>query len=956
MRLLADRIHEYTPEWRYEPGDGDDPGAAIAELFGEMFQQTIDRFNRIPQKTYIEFLNMLGVESPTVTPASGFVRFSAGGSVNMPIQVPKGTEVFAKSNDGQNIIFETERSIEAVDARLEEIYYLDPEASRIERTVLPGAFFSSSGGENLQRHRLTISQNEVLNISGACAIELQLRQSSGFAEENTAKLLADPEYAVWSYLSGGEYRSFERVSENHGSLTLEKDNGDRLEPDDNGRICVYCDFSGKSGEAILLNGVSLRSNKPEPAPVDSMSNNDIPITKPEGGYCFGRRPMIYEMFYIRADEVFDKRLAQVMLELDVVPVVHSDATTDPQYEFSSRIIDKELAVSVEPDDVFVERVVWEYYNGSGWAPLTTEGNANPFSCKDDGVLVVRFTVPADMTETQVNAETGCYIRARVTNVENYLSPRPRWILPFVKDITCEYRYPAGAPADYVSAHGNGDFTEIPDAAPITNLSFNAYSPMPQHPRAMYLRFDHSPHGMPLSLFFDIGGESLQQSKVSYELWVKDRFVQARVIDGTQNLKFTGSVLLYISEPLTEREFFGTDGYWLRMCLSSGRASPERATHVKSIVLNCVNALQRQKASDQYFNTGAYDAGKRIALLEKPVLECDVWVDEPGISESELAQLSDESPESVQVERSGSELRHCWIKWQRTPSIAQVAPGERAYELDSYSGQISFGTAQNGRVPPRGDLNIRVSYSYGGGALGNLEPGRVNALIGSIPRVNGVFNITPMSGGTDKPPMAKLESIGNKRIRHRFTALSLADFEEMTYERFEQAALVKCFAGTDADGNSAPGHVCLAVMGRDMDERMASGLCESIYSYLAPRADCNLVAGGRLHVVPSTVITVSVEVLVLLHDPDLAALTQQDIAGNIGDLIDRVWRSKAIGEQIDINEIYQVVKATPNVKSITRILPEGRYTSGGTEHLTALDGEVAFPFATVRNGSHTIQVG
>ncbi len=36
----------------------------------------------------------------------------------------------------------------------------------------------------------------------------------------------------------------------------------------------------------------------------------------------------------------------------------------------------------------------------------------------------------------VNAETGYYIRARVANVENYLSTIPRWILPFVKGIQC----------------------------------------------------------------------------------------------------------------------------------------------------------------------------------------------------------------------------------------------------------------------------------------------------------------------------------------------------------------------------------------------------------------------------------------------------------------------------------------------------------------------------------------
>ena len=91
MELLA---QSYTPQWRYEPGDLRDPGAAIASLFGELFSQTIDRFNQLPGKYYTEFLNLLGVQPPTPTPAAGLVQFEAGAGTG-PVSVPAGTEVFA---------------------------------------------------------------------------------------------------------------------------------------------------------------------------------------------------------------------------------------------------------------------------------------------------------------------------------------------------------------------------------------------------------------------------------------------------------------------------------------------------------------------------------------------------------------------------------------------------------------------------------------------------------------------------------------------------------------------------------------------------------------------------------------------------------------------------------------------------------------------------------------------
>ena len=46
IRALA---RSYTPEWRYE-GTENDPGAALAELFAEMYGQSVDRLNALPEK------------------------------------------------------------------------------------------------------------------------------------------------------------------------------------------------------------------------------------------------------------------------------------------------------------------------------------------------------------------------------------------------------------------------------------------------------------------------------------------------------------------------------------------------------------------------------------------------------------------------------------------------------------------------------------------------------------------------------------------------------------------------------------------------------------------------------------------------------------------------------------------------------------------------------------------
>ena len=80
--------------------------------------------------------------------------------------------------------------------------------------------------------------------------------------------------------------------------------------------------------------------------------------------------------------------------------------------------------------------------------------------------------------------------------------------------------------------------------------------------------------------------------------------------------------------------------------------------------------------------------------------------------------------------------------------------------------------------------------------------------------------------------------------------------------FPQARHVKCFSGRDAAGAFAPGHVSVVIEGCDLDDqRVTDDLCQRVYDDLAQRCDCVMLAEGRLHVVGSTVITVSSTVTV-----------------------------------------------------------------------------------------------
>lgn len=957
MAQLAARARAYTPEWRYE-GAEDDPGSALAELFGEMFYQTVDRFNSVPGKLHTEFLNLIGFRMPDPSPASGLLQFTAHETVDEPVPVPQGTQVFVQDASGEHIVYETQRPIGSTPARLEELFYVDARAEviqRLEPDTLHPFFAPVDGAENLQRHQFSLSQDDVLSLSGPCEVELELQRKGSSAVE-TAAHLADSKLARWSFPTEDGLEPFTQVRAADGVLCLRYEGQARFAPDSEGHHRIFC--TGAPGvDDLILEEARLHSRPIGWREMDGVSNGDIPLDLAEGGYCFGHRPAAYALCYFRCDEAFSKRGGRVHLRLDVAPVVTAPSGQEPHYQFNQHIIDKRDAVAIVPDDVFVSQVAWEYFNGMGWHPLTVSGSRNPFSCQQDGPLELTFDVPADQTRTEVNAQPGWYIRARVIHVEHEFSMTPRWVVPFLKGAVCTWAYDRGLPVQRLEAENNGSTVCQENAEGIRSLGFPALMGLEDHPRAMYFRFDRSPHAMPLSILFDVAGQVILEDKVRFEAWNGSRFEPVRTVDLTRNLLCPGFMLLYLPDPLPVHTLFGRSGCWLRLSRSSYLDNTGGWPRVNAVHLNTVSALQRERVAEERFSVNTYEAGKTLYLLHPPVLDAQVWVDEVGgLTVSDMEALASSTPDEVELEREDRIIKHCWVRWQRQDLLALAGPEDRCYNLDPYTGSLMFGDGIHGRVPPQGEDNIRVRYCCGGGLQGNRPAGTAIQPVGSLPRISRVDNLTPMSGGTDRLTPEKVDAIGSKPLRHRGRAAGTRDFEEIVAQAFPQARHVKCFSNRDSTGAYAPGHVSVVVEGCDLDsQRVTEDLCVQIYEALSGQCDCVMAAEGRLHVTASTVITVNSSVTVEMDDPDQGAATQQAIAQRLEALINQRWREREIGDQIRIAQVWQTVRDTPNVRLVRSILLEGRYDEAGVQRVIPLEEDGVFPYATVKSGLHLIQV-
>ncbi len=953
---LREQLHtlarSYTPEWRYE-GTENDPGAALAELFLEMYGQSVNRLNALPEKLFIEFLNMIGYREPGPMPAKGTVCFETQDNSQTPFTVATGTQLFTPDADGENIVYETERTIQVTSAAIGDIYFVDAQNDTIRKLDLserPRSFFEPSG-EELQRHIFMAAENDVLRLDCPARVDLRIHPRVG-QEQETLRTLADKSLA-WTFLHNGKAIPFDEVREENGTLVLEKRNNLAPEADEEGHVSVCC--AGHPAREVFVIEMSMSSAPLSPCPPQALYSGDLPIPLSEGGCCFGRRPSVYDMFFLRCDTALSKRGAEAMLRLELAFLV--DEPKQPElerYDYNRHIINKQNDVVRKLDDVAVSEVIWEYFNGIGWKHLPVKGDKNPFSGKKEGMLELRFTVPEDIDEAEVNADVGYFIRARIVDVTNQYAPLQRWIIPFLKSASMQWQYTEARRPTWCCSENNGRRHVLDEADRYAQMMFPALTPMADERAAMYFRFDRSPHAMPLSLRFQVQGRAHLSGQLLWEYWNGKAFEPVRTVDQTERLRHSGEFFLFLPEQLPVSEQFGIEGCWLRM----SRSAVETGTMptVVSVTVNAVSAIQRQRETDQYFDTEIYEAGKRIFLLNLPVQTCRVWVDErSSLSDADIARVQREMPDKVRQEWDGHALVRCWIAWEQIKDLALAEPDARVYTLDPFTGEIAFGDGRQGRVPPAGDRNIRVEYSSGGGERGNVPAGAIRSMLTAMPLISDVVNLTAMSGGTGRLPIDDIQERGSRFLHNRGRASGRSDYEELVREAFPQVNHVRCFSECNERGEYAPGHVTVVIAGYGTRGEGTETLCGEVYRFLAKRSSCCLVAEKRLHVCPATVLSVNTSVTVETEQPDLAAETQQNIVRRIGTLIGQTWKKRPIGEQIRLSEIWSVVRDTPNVRTIKRILIEASYDQEGQQKLVALEADLDFPFGVAESGMHLVRL-
>lgn len=104
------RIPRYCPEWtNYNPSD---PGITLIEMFAWLTHQMLLRFNQLPRRNYILFLELLGIRLQPPNPATTEVTFYLVSDLPEAYRIPAGIEVATeRSARLEPIVFSTDRQL-----------------------------------------------------------------------------------------------------------------------------------------------------------------------------------------------------------------------------------------------------------------------------------------------------------------------------------------------------------------------------------------------------------------------------------------------------------------------------------------------------------------------------------------------------------------------------------------------------------------------------------------------------------------------------------------------------------------------------------------------------------------------------------------------------------------------------------------------------------------------------
>jgi hypothetical protein len=871
-----------------------DAGQALIGIFAHLAGLTISRLNQAPDKAFLAFLDLIGVRALPPQPARVPLTFSLAAGATVDAPVPAGTRVAATPAGGESDppVFVTTSEIFLTGAALVAAFVRDPLRdawSDLSDRLGAGAVGTAAPGLPIFRgdrdrpieRRLWLAHTM---FAGQAPRDLIIDIVSGPAGQTFPDL-------EWGRFDGSAWQPLPTPTRVlHDGVT-------RLTFAAVPPVPVGVAVPANGGAASLVSGAWIGARlrgKDADAPFtlpatsvtaitvsseversdllpDAVLSGAVAVDWTTDFLPFGERPKLGDVFLLACEGAF------------------ADARPGPDNEITltikaSNLLDGRLPLpdpNATPEKGSVT-LAWEYWNGSRWRSIGQSNQSGPFvpdsadyasrladsthaftAMTAASPSTVTFQPPPDWATSTVGSRTAHWLRVRIAGGDyghaafytkkgdTYELQPPTLRPPSLNMVTFAYRYvsPPVVPehmlveADFVLAEvtptlGGAGFALFPafdDTRPALYLAFvrpGALTAFANQPVTLYagideISYDEVQNAGP--------APPTQPPAVAWEYAASDGWGLLGAQDETSGFTRSGLVTFIGPPDLVATRAFGRTAFWLRASLESGGyALPPR---LNRLVTNTVWATHATEIVGEVIGSGTAEPDQQLHTSQTPVLAGQVVeITEPEmLSKSGLAALvAEEGPDCVTVVPGSGPQPEIRVRWHEVIDFYGSAPGSRHYTLDRLTGVITFGGRGRGRMPPRGTSSIRITYSTGGGTIGNRPAGTVTQLKSAVPYVEAVTNLVESGGGADGEDLSSVRRRGPTVLRHRHRAVAVADYEDLAFEASPEVARAKGLPAHDA---ANAGHVELVAVPRSSVARPVPSqeLLVLVQDYVSARA-------------------------------------------------------------------------------------------------------------------------
>ena len=386
--------------------DNTDAGKALIRIFGKMITTVGDRLNRVPEKNFLSFLDLIGAQLKPPGAAKVPVTFQLAEGTKSDAFVPENTPVAAPPSENQadEIVFETDRPLVLTPAQLQTVWMQDPRNHTWGDRLAPATgvtdiAYEAFAGDKDIAHHLYVSCPEIVGLEGLQAIALKI--TAGKGTEATQLKNLNPVWEIWQQ---GNWQTLNPTRNSVKSKVWNLTFGDvpSLEATEfQGKTAQWLRAKVTGNPEVMPTITAIASTatiKRENLLPAKALNNDVALDLTKDFYPFGEESALNDAFYVQLQTESVHPGGKVTIEIDLSATIDVSAT-----------------------DVTVQ---WELGNGLLWQAVSfSEGDIQFYGgLKLSATLTLPETLPELST---VDGEAGYWLRARISEGFFGILPKAR---------------------------------------------------------------------------------------------------------------------------------------------------------------------------------------------------------------------------------------------------------------------------------------------------------------------------------------------------------------------------------------------------------------------------------------------------------------------------------------------------------------------------------------------------